>query len=351
NGAPLTCSTLTNLEIGAQQDSTAELELPELDFSAGEYLFIEVAVKIVGAGSEATCDCVFRYGNEGVRVTTTNFSEGGGKVVELAGAVTSSSSLSGKLNANRALAGSTASSSSLSGKLNASRILTGALVSSSSLMGSLTVESKAAAAAPAFVLPPRATLTVAVITASGVSYRWGPDEWAVINIPQSISFSTAIPGGFDTCTMVLPRRIDQDYPDLNLLDTIQILGTGNKIVWEGRIQQLPRSHGDAFTITVGAVGWSSHLMDDPAFRQVYVDRDLSNWKPPSSARQIALRAAVPPFSPLTPETAPDAATGLPSLQLKIEGEWNGVTPAQEATYDSGAGLRIAKMYADWVLST
>jgi hypothetical protein len=134
----------------------------------------------------------------------------------------------------------------------------------------------------------RAELTVAIITANGTVYRWGPDEWNAENIPQALAFSTAMPGGFKTATITLPRRIDLEYPDLNLLDTVQILGPGNEIVWEGRDQQLPRTHGDTFSITVGAVGWSTHLMDDPSFREIYIDSDLSGWGEPSTTRKSAV---------------------------------------------------------------
>ena len=194
-----------------------------------------------------------------------------------------------------------------------------------------------------------AQLSVAITTASGAVYRWGPDEWNAANIPQSISFGTAMPGLFKSATITLPRRIDLDYPDLNLLDTVQILGAGNEIAWEGRVQELPRSHGDSFSITVSAVGWSSHLMDDPSFREIYVDRDLSNWKEPSAARQITLRGSK--FSPFGPSIVPDTATGLPSLLLKVEGRWEGVTPICEPFYDAGPGLKVGAVYNDWLLST
>jgi hypothetical protein len=196
---------------------------------------------------------------------------------------------------------------------------------------------------------PESALSVAVITTAGNTYRWGPDEWKAENIPQGISCSTAMPGLFKSCTITLPRRIDLDYPDLNLLDTVQLLGAGNEIVWEGRVQELPRTHGDTFSITVSAVGWSSHLMDDPSFREIYVDRDLSNWREPSAARQIKLREAS--FSPQSLSVAPDTASGLPSLILKVEGKWNGFTPIVEPFYDAGPGLKVGAMYNDWVLST
>lgn len=211
---------------------------------------------------------------------------------------------------------------------------------------------KGAAAGPQAItdVVPKAILSVSVLTATGETYRWGPDEWNAINVPQAITFSTSMPGGFKTASITLPRRIDLDYPDLNLLDTIQILSPGNRVLWEGRIVQLPRSHGDAFSITVGAVGWASHLIDNPTFRRIYVDRQLGNWSlAPSAARQQALRSIS--YAPQDAEVVPDATTGLQSLGLKVNGHWESIIPIVEPFYDAGPGLKIAAMYNDWLLST
>jgi len=184
-----------------------------------------------------------------------------------------------------------------------------------------------------------AQLSVAIIAAGGEAYRWGPDEWDVENIPQAISFGTSMPGGFKSATITLPRRIDFDYADLNLLDTVQILGPGNEVAWEGRVQQLPRSHGDTFSITVGAVGWSAHLMDDTSFREVYVGRDLGEWTDISSSWRLSwgTSLAYRGFN-----VAPDATNALPGIALELDG----VLPASPkptagCQYDAGPGCRIA----------
>lgn len=200
---------------------------------------------------------------------------------------------------------------------------------------------------PSFVqAPPRVTLSVAVETASGESYRWGPDEWDVFNIPQSISFTTSMPGGFGTCTLSLPRRLDKEYPDLNLLDTIKILGPGNEIAWEGRVQGLPRSQQDTFSITVECVGWSAHLMDDTSFREIYRDIELGNWAEPSRARSEALGETKPTNG--SSEVKVDPTTGLPSLRLHIDGTWaTGVIPRAEAWYDAGPSVLVGAIYYDF----
>lgn len=67
----LTGSTIT-MSTSADGDSVLEWEAPEITLS-GEYLFVETAIKIVGAGSSSTDNAVFRYGETGVRAVTTNF--------------------------------------------------------------------------------------------------------------------------------------------------------------------------------------------------------------------------------------------------------------------------------------
>ena len=122
-------------------------------------------------------------------------------------------------------------------------------------------------------------LTLAITHADGRITRLGADEPNAGDIPQDLSFSTSIPGGFKDATWNLARRIDTDYPDLALFDSVKVYGAGNRTAWEGRQAQFPRSHGDSVAIQCGAVGWSAHLRDDPSFKEIYVDRDLTRWGP------------------------------------------------------------------------
>src|SRR3954471_3580740 len=120
-------------------------------------------------------------------------------------------------------------------------------------------------------------LALSVTHPDGRVTRWGPDESNPTEIPGDLTFSTQIPGGFKDLSCSLLRRIDIDYPDLGLFDSVRVYGPGNRTIWEGRMAQFPRSHGDGFSITPGAVGWSAHLSDDPTFTEVYVDRDPASF--------------------------------------------------------------------------
>lgn len=131
-------------------------------------------------------------------------------------------------------------------------------------------------------------LAVSATLPSGDTRRWGPDEHDGQNIPGGLTFTTKIPGGFDTLETTLLRRLDTDYPDQNILGDLRVYGPGNETVWEGRAQQFPRQESTGFGISVRGVGHAADLANDPSFRQVYVDRDPASWGDPALDRQIVL---------------------------------------------------------------
>lgn len=129
-------------------------------------------------------------------------------------------------------------------------------------------------------------LALSVEHADGRVTRWGPDEPDANDIPGDLTFSTSIPGGFKDLSCSLLRRIDLDYADQALFDVVRVYGPGNRTAWEGRHAQFPRSHGDGYSITPGAVGFSAHLKYDPSFTEVYVDRDPGHWTEASLDRRV-----------------------------------------------------------------
>lgn len=128
-------------------------------------------------------------------------------------------------------------------------------------------------------------LAVSITRADGSVKRWGAGEPDAADVPGDLSFSTSIPGGFKDSTCSLFRRVDLEYSDQGLFDHVRVYGAGNQTAWEGRMVQFPRDHGDSFGIQPAAVGHAAHLKDDPSFREIYVDRDLSHWSEWSLARQ------------------------------------------------------------------
>jgi hypothetical protein len=134
-------------------------------------------------------------------------------------------------------------------------------------------------------------LALSITHSDGHTTRWGPDEPNAQDIPGDTTFGTQMPGLFKDLSCPLLRRIDVDYSDLGLYDSVRVYGPGNRTAWEGRMAQFPRSHGDSFEIVPGAVGWSAALNDKPTFTEPYVDRDPGSFSEWPLDRRLALAAA------------------------------------------------------------
>jgi hypothetical protein len=190
-------------------------------------------------------------------------------------------------------------------------------------------------------------LSLSITHADGRVTRFGPDEPDAKDIPEGLNFSTSIPGGFSQADWKLSRRVDLDYADLNLLDQVRVYGAGNRTAWEGRMAQLPRQHGTGIAINPGAVGYSAHLRDDPSFREIYRDIDLSRWGETGLGRRKTLAEAS--RANFSPSVGQDTTNNLPAVQTKLTQEWT-ANSASEALYD-GHGLDIAKVYYDFLATS
>lgn len=130
------------------------------------------------------------------------------------------------------------------------------------------------------------SLTILVTHQDGYVTRLGADEHDPAWIPFGITWTSVLPGGWKDASFSLRRRIDEDVP-LRLLDEVEIIDEHGQTMYEGRIAQLPRQHGDDYLLNVVCVGWAAHLLDDPSVPYFFVDRDMGNWQGPSLARVIA----------------------------------------------------------------
>lgn len=175
-------------------------------------------------------------------------------------------------------------------------------------------------------------LGVSIETPDGTVYPWKGDEPQSANVPTGIRFGTSIPGGFKDATLSLPREITKDYPDLGLYNDVRIYGPGNESAWEGRVAQLPRSHSDVGTVTVGSVGHAAHLKDDPSFAEIYVDRDLSNWSAVNTTTRAAQLATYTNIHDASPGVT---GSGTPSLILQCQFS-DTSRPMSVAEYNAGS---------------
>jgi len=179
-------------------------------------------------------------------------------------------------------------------------------------------------------------LTVQVTHADGRVSRWAGDEPDPANVPAGLGFQTAIPGGYTSCTLTLPRSITRDYPDLSLFDDVKVLAPGGQVRWHGYVSRLPREHADQPRVSVECVGWSGALKWDQSFREIYVDHDKSGWGGPTPAR-IA-EALGDGYR----EHAPQGTTLMIDIAATA-----GALPFSEAWYDSG-GIPIGSLYYSWL---
>lgn len=187
-------------------------------------------------------------------------------------------------------------------------------------------------------------LSVNLTDANGVVTRLGPEDTNPEDVPTGITWRTAR-DGFGDASMTLSRRIDRDYIDTSLLDEVEIVGADGTTAYEGRIGAAPRSFDGSHSVSLQCAGWISHARDRQ-FTEIYVDRDLSQWGPPSRARQIALITGN-----LTQADGPTTLIdpgGTPGLLLAHASSWaSPIRPLNEAWYDAGPGNLIGRYYYDF----
>lgn len=105
---------------------------------------------------------------------------------------------------------------------------------------------------------------------------------------SGLKFGDAMPGGFDACDLVLPRKPNIDYSDLERLSTLTVHGAGGGVAGQYRLERAPRVSGNEMSVAPNCVGWQAHLEDDKSVQEVYVDRDPSHWTQTTLARRIVL---------------------------------------------------------------
>lgn len=178
----------------------------------------------------------------------------------------------------------------------------------------------------------------------GTTIRFG-SESAPDRMPQNIRFATKRMEGFDTASFDLPRHVLSESVDLELYDTARLVAGDGSVAYEGRVASLPRQLDDTHSVTVELQGWMAHARDRK-FREIYVDRDLSRWGPPSVQRRTNLLAT---FGVTDPSVQPDATTGAPSLKTGFTGAWSAAPglPLSESLYDAGPGVEIGSVYHAW----
>jgi hypothetical protein len=118
-------------------------------------------------------------------------------------------------------------------------------------------------------------LFVEVTASDGTKYRWDANQLPGSR-PQNLSFRTKIGEGFSDASLQLARRIDLDYPDGNLVDSVAITGADGSIAYEGFVAAQPRDLSDTHSIGLTFAGWMASAKFR-TFAEIYTDRDASQW--------------------------------------------------------------------------
>lgn len=189
---------------------------------------------------------------------------------------------------------------------------------------------------------PPLRLHVTATTPDDQHRRWGFDEPDGAYIPGGLRFSSTMPGGFESMDCQLRRQPGRDWPDLERLSTLRVLGAGGDIAGEYRLERAPASTGDTISIDPSAVGWQAELEDNKTAVIIYRDIDLSRWTGMSVQRKIGL---LPTTSIADAAVEPDATTGNPGLKVALTGQWSRYTVC-EGLYDA-RGARIARIWYAW----
>lgn len=192
-------------------------------------------------------------------------------------------------------------------------------------------------------------LFIEVTGPDGTRYQWDANQ-PVSSRPLGLRFSTKIGDGFSDCGLQLARRIDQDYPDLQLGNAVVITAADGTIVYEGFISAMPRELGDRHSIGVTVTGWMAHAKDRK-FAMPFVDRDIGRWQQmPIEARAGFLAAGftLGDFSYTAAQGGMTAALPNQALgSLTLHQSWYAAPPG---TTIGGIGYRgkTTTLPAGWV---
>jgi len=191
---------------------------------------------------------------------------------------------------------------------------------------------------------PSLDLFIEVETAGGARYRWDANQ-APGSRPTNLSWRTSLGNGFGDASLILARRIDFDYSDLNLVDTVTVVGADGSVAYEGRLQAQPLSLDEKHSIGVTLAGWMAHAKDKK-FREIYVDRDLGAWGGMSAKRRADLLVAN--YSPVDGQQQADPSNNEAVLLTMVQDSWTTpLLPLAEIWYDAGPTARIGKVTYSW----
>jgi hypothetical protein len=181
-----------------------------------------------------------------------------------------------------------------------------------------------------------------VVTPSGKRYRWAVDEPRAENVPRDERWSDIMPGGFETLDQTLPRKPSIDYSDLERLSRITRYDASGNVIWQGRLERAPRVSGDQMAISPSAVGYQAHLEDDKSVQEVFIDRDLAAFSPPSAPRRVSGLVS----HDFQDFQVASGSTAAPVINLELTGAWSRWN-VSEAYYLAPPSISMARLRATY----
>jgi hypothetical protein len=177
----------------------------------------------------------------------------------------------------------------------------------------------------------------------GVRHRWDANQPAGSRL-RNARFGSKLGEGFSDGGGSLARRIDLDYPDLNLGQRVTATGADGTIAYEGYVAAMPRDLSDTHSIGVTFTGWMAHAKHRK-FSEIYVDRSL-DWGPASRARKALMLSGNQ--NPVDPEQTSDPTDSTAGITTHVDGAWaSPYVPVAEAWWDAGPGNLIGKIAYQW----
>jgi hypothetical protein len=194
---------------------------------------------------------------------------------------------------------------------------------------------------------PLLRLWVSVQPRGEAATRWGWDSPNAAYVPTNLSFTTAMPGGFERLSTSLQRESRVPWPDLELLSNVTVEGPGKQIAWEGRISRVSQAAGYERRYEVEAQGWQAALEDNQGVKEIYVDQELGHWQQPPLAQRRYLLESSPPNNPISAGSSVGGAQEgrplPPGLQFAINQTWT--TPQAAEAWYYGNGVNVGSIGA------
>jgi hypothetical protein len=217
----------------------------------------------------------------------------------------------------------------------------GSAAASSAASAQVAAEGEAAATFSAPIPPPPQIIVTAI--AEGGNGR----AYDLTDEIEGLSWSNVNPGGDEICSFTLNRSWFAENPEVEKGNLLRVV-SGIDVLWQGRVEEIDRSMGDAEALAVTCYGLANRL-GDITFREIYLDADLSKWAEMSIQRRINLISESFVFSPT-------AAVGFQEAGVTAAGiifDFSGVTkiealkPGMELYYNGG-GIDLGRLIYDFL---